>query len=386
MTRSVALAAFVLCALPRFVVLWLSPAPEQTFYWFYSSTLLEHGSFGFPGAPDTQIEPLYSVFLALARWLTGDRVALVLSLQILVASLGGVLLYRLTASLLNDARAAWLVVFFYAFDPYLVRQSVGLMEVAFLTAILVGVAWSERLSGARGSLLAGLFTGAAVLTRFAFVPVAVAVPLLIARRSRTYAAVAALVIIGTTAPWIIRNYRVDSSFAPSRIGINLAVSMSDAGEQLLPIHNNDRIVPLLEEKTDREHLASALTFATAHPWRTLKMKLRNLVHVFNPRLLPYDHEPATARARFEDGRYFIEGGIPRSLTAQWVHGLWRAGLLVLAIVGLAIRGFRWDDGVLWAVVLTVTAVCMVFYPTTRLTTPMVFAWMVWAAVGARPSV
>ena len=57
------------------------------------------------------------------------------------------LLYRLTTSLLNDSRAAWLATFFYAFDPYLVRQSVGLMEVAFLTAILVGVAWSERLLG-----------------------------------------------------------------------------------------------------------------------------------------------------------------------------------------------------------------------------------------------
>src|SRR5687767_16042420 len=102
MTRSAALAAFALCALPRSVVLWLSAAPEQTFYWFYSSTLLEHGSFGLPGAPDTQIEPLYSVFLALARQLAGDRMALVLAFQIVVASLGGVLLHRLAATLLND--------------------------------------------------------------------------------------------------------------------------------------------------------------------------------------------------------------------------------------------------------------------------------------------
>ena len=111
------------------------------------------------------------------------------------------------------------------------------------------------------------------------------------------------------------------------------------------------------------------------------MKLRNLLHVFNPRLLPYTHEPQGARLREENGRYWIEGGIPRSRAAQWIHGLWRAGLLALAIVGLAVRGFRRDDGVLWAIVLTITLVCTVFYPTTRLTTPMVFTLMVWAASG-----
>src|SRR5688572_2163144 len=115
------------------------------------------------------------------------------------------------------------------------------------------------------------------------------------------------------------------------------------------------------------------------------MKARNFVHVFNPRLLPYDDEPASARLRVENGRYWIEGGTPRSPASQWIHGLWRTVILILAIVGLAIRGFRWDDGVLWAVVLTITAVCTVFYPTTRLTSPMLAGFCIWAAIGARGS-
>jgi hypothetical protein len=204
-----------------------------------------------------------------------------------------------------------------------------------------------------------------------------------ARRSWKHALTALAVTVVSIAPSIIRNYGIDRSVAPSRIGINLAVSLSDAGEQLLPIHNNDRLVPLLGDKTDKELLSSALAFARANPWRTIKMKLRNLVHVFNPRLLPYDHEPQSARLREHNGRYWIEGGIPRSLTAQWIHGLWRTMILVLAIVGLATRGLRWDDGVLWAVLITITTVYTVFYPTTRLTTPMVFALMVWAAAGMR---
>jgi len=378
--RSSAAGAFVLCVLPRLIVLWLAPASEQTFYWHYSSSLLEHGTLGLPGAPDTVVEPLYPAFLAAARRLTGDRLSAVLALQILVAGAGGVFLHGLTRSLTGSTRAAWLATLLYAFDPYLVRQSVGLMEVVVLTALLIATAWSERRDTAAGPVLAGVFAGAAVLTRFSVAPVAGALPLLLARRSWKQAALAAAAILLVVTPWSIRNQRIDGSVAPSRIGINLAVSLSDAAEQLLPIHNNDRLVPLLGAQTDRELLSSALAFARANPWRTIKMKLRNLVHVFNPRLLPYDYEPQSARLREQNGRYWIEGGIPRSRAAQGMHGLWRTMILVLAIVGLATRGLRWDDGVLWAVVLTITAVCTVFFPTTRLTTPMVFALMVFAGL------
>ena len=383
MPRLSATGVFLLCSLPRLIVLWLAAAPEETFYWVYSSSLLEHGTLGLAGTPDSIVEPLYPVFLAAARQLTGDRVSLVLTLQILVASAGGILLHRLTQLLTGSASAAWIATLLYAFDPYLVRQSVGLMEVTVLTTLLIGIAWSERLGSTRGAVLVGLFTAASILTRFAIAPLAIAVPLLMARRSGKQALIAFVVTGIALVPSAVRNYALDRSVAPSRVGINLAVSLSDAAEQLLPIHNNDRLVPLLEEKPDRELVSSALAFAKVHPWRTVKMKARNFLHVFNPRLLPYAHEPQSARLREENGRYWIEGGSPRSRTAQWTHGLWRTMILVLALVGLATHGLRWDDGVLWATVLTITAVCTVFYPTTRLTTPMVFALMIWAAQGAR---
>ena len=375
-----AVLAFLLCALPRLIVLSLAAAPEETFYWIYSSSVLDHGTLGLAGTPDSIVEPLYPVFLAAARYLTGDRLTLLLTLQILVAGAGGVLLYRLTDSLTGSASAAWVATLLFAFDPYLVRQSVGLMEVTVLTTLLIGIAWSERLGSTRGAVLAGLFTAASILTRFAVAPLAIAVPLLVARRSGRQALVGFAVTAIALAPSVVRNYALDRSVAPSRIGINLAVSLSDAAEQLLPVHNNDRLVPLLGTQTDRELMSSAVAFARAHPWRTAKMKLRNLVHVFNPRLLPYAHEPQSAQLREENGRYWIQGAIPRSRTTQWIHGLWRTMVLVLAIVGLATRGFRWDDGVLWAIVLTITAVGTVFYPTTRLTTPMVWTWMVFAAL------
>ena len=378
-----AVLAFLLCLVPRLAVLWLGPPPERTFYWEYSSSIVEYGTLGLAGTPDSVVEPLYPAFLAAARSLTGDRVPLVIALQILVASAGGAFLYRLTRSLTGSASAGSIATLLYAFDPYLVRQSVGLMEVTVLTALLIGITWSERLATTRGAVLAGLFTAAAILTRFAVAPLGIAVPLLMARRSSKHALIALAVTLVSVAPSAIRNYALDRSVAPSRIGVNLAVSLSDAAEQLLPVHNNDRLVPLLGDKSDTELLTSALAFARAHPWRTVKMKLRNLVHVFNPRLLPYDHEPQSARLREDNGRYWIEGAIPRSRAAQWLHALWRTMILVLAIVGLATRGLRWDDGVLWAIVITITVVCTVFYPTTRLTTPMVFALIVWGASALR---
>ena len=377
--RSAALA-FLICALPRLVVLAMSPPPELTFYWYLSSTLLDSGTFGAPDSPDTHIEPLYPMLLAAARWITGDRLVLVFLLQVLLVSSAGVLLHRFTESLFGDRRAAWIALAFYAFDPYLVRQSVGNMETAILTAILIEIAWASRLGGTRGTLITALATAAAVLTRFSMLPLVVLVPLVLARRSKRDAAVVMLASLILIAPWSIRGARLDGSAMPSRAGLNLAVSMTDAAEQLLPQHNNDRLVGLLADKSDDELLADAWRSIRERPWRALEMKARNLLHVFNPRLLPYHHEPPTAKLRSEGGRYWIEGATPRSLASDWIHGLWRGALLLLAIAGVWTRGFRWDDGVLWAVVVTITAVCTLFYPTTRLTTPMVWTWMVWASL------
>jgi hypothetical protein len=96
------------------MVLWLAPPPELTFYWEYASSLLEHGTLGVAGTPDSVVEPLYPAFLAAARWLTGDRIPLVLAVQIFIASAGGVLLHGVTRSLSGSARAAWIATLLYA--------------------------------------------------------------------------------------------------------------------------------------------------------------------------------------------------------------------------------------------------------------------------------
>ena len=373
--RRTDLLVFLACVLPRLALLWLSAPPEPTFYWGYATALLRDGQFGMHGQPDTYVEPLYPAFLAIARWLSGERVVVVLVAQIAVAALGGVLLRRLAQSLTGDARAAWIAVLLYALDPYLVRQSVALMEVAFVTTLLIGAVWC-----AQRPLLVGFFLGGAVLTRFSLLPLAVLIPIWLLRRSWMHAAAAAIVTAALLTPWLLRNYFVDGSLGGSRGTVNLAVSMSEAAEQLLPRHNNDRLLILTEGRTDDELWASAMAFARQDPWRTLKMKARNFLHVFNPRLLPYAHEPNSAVLRLDNGRYWIEGGVPRPARSEWIHGLWRAALLVLAIAGAWRRGLRWEDGALWAVIITITAVCTIVYPTTRLTTPMVFAWMVFAAL------
>ena len=373
MTRG--LGIFMLCALPRLLFLWLSPPPELTFYWLYASNLLEHETFGAHGIPDTYVEPLYPLFLAAARQVSGDRLAVVLGAQVAFAAVGGVFLYRLTLSLSDDSRVAWMATLFYALDPYIVRQSVSLMEVAFVTTLLIGVA-----SSAGRPLIAGGLVGAVVLTRFSLAPLLVFVPLVLWRHPGKHAVVTFLTSLCVLTPWLVRNYNVDGSIGGSRGLVNLAVSLTDAADQLLPQHNNDRLLVLLEGKNDDALRASAIAFIRENPWQVVKMKARNFLHVFNPHLLPYDHEPNSAVLRDADGHYSIEGTTPRSTATRWIHGLWRAALLALAITGVWLRGVRREDGVLWAVVVSITIVCTAFFPTTRLTTPMVFAWMIWAAL------
>ncbi|HXG57255.1 MAG TPA: hypothetical protein VNJ03_17885 [Vicinamibacterales bacterium] len=54
--------------------------------------------------------------------------------------------------------------------------------------------------------------------------------------------------------------------------------------------------------------------------------------------------------------------------------------MLLAVTGVWIRGLRREDAFLWAIVGSFALVHTVFFPTTRLVTPMVFVWMVFAAV------
>ena len=94
-----AVIIFGICAAPRLVAMAMWPSPAPTYYDELADGLLATGTFGFNGVSSTYMEPLYPAFLAAARFVTAGWTPGVTLLQIAIAAIGGVLLYRLGSHL-----------------------------------------------------------------------------------------------------------------------------------------------------------------------------------------------------------------------------------------------------------------------------------------------
>ena len=403
------LYVFLLCLVPRlFALLWL-PAPELTHYWGLASGLLVEHAFRIDGVSTTYIEPLYPAFLAAARFVTGERLTLVLVLQSAVASLGGVLLYRLSLDLSGRQSVAWIAAILYACNPYLVRQSASLMEISLATTLLIAASYAFNRSlhchHGRTAAAAGVLLGLAVLTRFSFAPIPVAAFVLLLWRRQVPQAAALTCAAGLClGPWLLRSYAVDGSMAPTRIGENLFVSTCEYADQVVPHINVDLLSPHAYASASRDLealelnpvdfqraadawlLRRALDCIVTNPRRAAGMKLANALHTFSPRLLPYEHKSDDAVAWVEGGQVRVRGLVPRPRGSTAVHIAAQALLLVCAFAGLALRRVETPgDSFLLCVAGAIIGVNTIFFPTTRLLAPMWFVLMFYAACALAPA-
>ena len=385
--------------MPRLLALAVFPRAASTYYDELAASLLTTGRFAFDGVPSTYVEPLYPLFLAAARMVTGDSLRLVLLLQIAVASIGGVLLYRL-GSRLADRQVGFYAAVFYASYPYLIRQSVALLEITLCTTLAIAATLSlSRMERVRDAVACGALFGLLMLTRASFLPACLGAAIWLAWRGRGRLS-AAMVITAllVQAPWLVRNARVDGSPLPSRMGENLYLSTSIYANAV-PAHDIDLLVPLgladvqaevaqmrlpphLEQRAmDDAMLGRAIAFMRERPAHVLWLKTRNALYLVSPVLLPRDAKSPGAFAT-------VEGGVVRVFNTQrrpWVeegsHALAQSVLLLLAAIGVVRRGLSGKDAPLPVMLATNAAVCIVFFPTTRLIAPVMFVVMFYAAVG-----
>ena len=318
----------------------------------------------------------------------GDALWLVLLIQIVVASAGAVLLFQIGLTISGSPRAATIGALFYALDPYS-RAAIDLVHRAAvprdapLWALQQILATTSSKGGAAGDAqqaLVGALLGALVFTRASLGPVVVvAVGLLARRRGWRAALVAGATTALVIAPWLIRNYRLDGSLLPSRVGENLFASTSPFAVGFLPEHDVDLLMPFVFQIVDRElaqvpppelHAATerllrarAVEFARSNPAETLALKTRNVCYLFWPGLLPVEAKSDDTSAVLEDSRVRIVGAQPRPRSWEWLHLSVRSVLLACALVGLVVRRRRWrEDAILLAVILTVAVVHVVFFP------------------------
>jgi 4-amino-4-deoxy-L-arabinose transferase-like glycosyltransferase len=394
-----------LCLVPRIVALsWFPPDPSVLYYWAESEHVFSD-LIRLDGEVDRSLEPLYPALLALFRTIAGDRLALVVLAQAVVAALTGILIYGL-AGTLAGRRAAIVATVLYAFDPYLVRQSIAPVEITLCTTLLAGAAWVyARRDSPRGSVLTGLLLSAAALTRFSLLPVAAGgLGLLLWRRRWSQAVAFGLAVALPVAGWMLRLHALTGALVPTRVGINLFVSTNEYAGQIVPLRNVDLLVPWAYDtiapgvvtdrmsELDRQRAANEALFERAvdyvreHPVDAIGLKLKNLAWTLVPVLLPFDRTPRGAAAAIEGGEVRVSGLEPRPLTEHAIYSASRLVLLAGTIIGLARRRGRWQhgDGLLLVVVASVIAVQTVFFPTSRLLAPMAFVLMVYCGIGLAP--
>jgi hypothetical protein len=392
------MVVFGICAAPRLLAMAIWPSPAPTYYDQLATGLLTTGTFGFNGVPSTYMEPLYPAFLAGASFLTAGSAPAVTLLHIAVAAIGGVLLYRL-ASHLAGARAGVCAGVIYALYPYLIRQSVARLEITLCTTLAIAATLAlTRTERMRGAIGTGALFGLLMLTRTSFVIAVVGAALwLMWRASGRLAAVMLLAVLAFEAPLLVRNARIDGSPLPSRVGENLYLSTSHYATAV-PAHDIDLLVPLAlaeidglpvrpgreERDLDDAMLARAIAFIREHPARALWLKARNALYLCTPQLLPRDAKRPGAFAAMDGPTVRIVNAGRRAWIEDASHAVTQAALLLLAGIALARR--RVSAGPAGEAPLLImlgaqAAVCIVFFPTTRLMAPVMFVLMYYAAVG-----
>lgn len=393
---------FGLALVVRLVSLFVMRPAFDSVYWSLSNGLVRDGSLASDGIRTTAIEPLYPLFLALTRIVVGDSQPIVQAAQCIVASLGGVFLFRMAAGLTGRARVGLLAGILYALYPLLVRHSPDGSDAALMTTTVAAFA-AQFVSAATpaGLVLTGLWLGLAILTRSMALPlVPISAAVLWRRRGWRAAACLAGVSLTVVAPYAARNHALNGAILPTRSGLNLFISNSPYTSKIFPDHGpdvlgdyvhataqrhdfpNGRPSPALERARDEMWTRLAFEQIVRNPADIVRLKAKNVALFFSPRLVPYhDQTEATRVLIAEDGRVAVENAPPRPWKYEFVFAASYGPVLALALIGVWLRrNDLADDAILWCILLTFVAVHAVYFPTTRYRVPVEFVFLFYAAV------
>jgi hypothetical protein len=397
-------AAIVFCAavLPRLAYLLLIRPPTESQYWALAGSLVRTGTFTIDGLPVTDFEPLYPLFLAGARLVARDSVLAVQLMQIAVASLGAVLLYRLVLGRTGSPRAAVIAGLLFAGYPLLVRHAATVGDSSLTTVLLVGFAGAATsIAGAASAAIAGVWLGLSVLSRAMVLPlVALVAAVLVWRGQARDAVVVAGVALLLVLPWWIRNQRANGSWWPTRSGINLFIGNSPFTAALVPDYDLDLLEPVAYElaatarpdivpgsadyipRIDAYLTSAAIERMKASPVRTITEKLANAGYFLSPRLVPlYVSGPETRVTLGPSDTVVVEAPVTRPRIEVISHTLAASFVLLAALAGVyARRHLLSQDAVLWAIAGVFVVVYAVYVPATRYRAPMEFVFFFYAAV------
>ncbi|MBK8022405.1 MAG: hypothetical protein IPK19_13515 [Chloroflexi bacterium] len=391
----------------------------------YARNLLTTNIYGItPGVPDALIPPLYSYALSVIYAAFGRGYWQVGGFHIVLDLISMVMLYAIVVrvvrtSVRTNAAAEWvatLSVAFYAFYPYLIFQNLTLIDTPFFMTLMhafvlavVLLREEPRLDSPTVllAILAGFALGLATLSRPILPVLAVFVALWFLFRLSLWQTILRLGVVAVISvlvliPWIIRNQDVyGGAFVPMSVtsGSNLwqgnspyTIPYLQAGYDVQWTSPNLTAQDLDSPQADQERMQQVFAFWRDNP--DLLPELfwtKFLVHWsidIAPRLNPTSGElprlegqPDVEATTGEAGELALGGlppGDPVDAYAQplfdqlgrTLHRFYFGGLLALAVIGFlfSLRGWR-DASLMWFVQIAMTAVYVLFHPSTRYRVP-----------------
>ncbi len=399
---------FFISFIPRFLFLTFSKLadPGWSPHWNLATGLLHYRTFGYHGERVTDIEPGYAFSLAAARWITHDHLFAVLSIEIALAYLGAIVLNQFTLLLSQNKKGAWISVLFYAFYPYFIAQSIAIIEVPIFTTALIACAFfyvrAVKKQGLLSDVACGLIFGVTVLVRSMILPALFLslLALLWQKKLRSFFLIFFISFL-VCFPWLLRSHHIDGSWIPPRSGWNLLQGNCIYSDKIIPAYNPDLLDAYVSQLLDQERpeladveretlgkevddyfTMKAYAFIKANPWRTFKLKIKNIFYLFCPKIVPFYSMDDRTRIRFLGREQFQITGIPkRGVLREASHFVTYSFLLIAGICGMYQRRRFWrDDLIFYFILLTFTAVYSLYWPATRLRTPLDFIFMFYAAV------
>jgi hypothetical protein len=376
--------------------------PFESAYWALADGLLSHRSLAIDGVTTTDFEPVYPLFLSVARVIARHHMFVVQLFQVAMASVGVVYVYRLATVLTGRPRLATIAGGLFALGPLLVRQAALPSDLALVSTLVVAFTYHfVAATTVRQMVTAGAWLGTAVLTRTMLAPLLVfAAAILFARRQWRLAFAMTLTTLVLVLPGLLATTGVHGSWRPTRSGLNLFIGNSRYTAALFPDHDPDLLqeranalvaaeVPNLaalssqdaERVADRVLTRYALDYMAERPLRTFGEKLRNALYFFSPRLVPFHIAGPETRLAEREGKATVESAETRPLIEIVAYSVSYTPVLVAALFGVYLRRHHFrTDVMLYCVVATFTIVHALYFPATRYRAPVSFVLFFYAAV------
>ncbi len=390
----------VLCFVPRLLCLSFHfyPTNSKSFYWELSDSLLQSGTLGFHGIKTTAFEPLYPLFLAGARLITRDHMFFVLLFQIIIEIIGCLYLYKLAQLLARNKYVGFITSLLYSLYPYFIYQTGAISEITLFTTLLImSTYYYCKANGLKHSIYCGAFFGLTAMTRTTALPILfLGIGALALKKFYKQA----FIMLGTAlfilSPMMIRNYQIDGSLILTRSGENLFDGNLELSDKLIPDYSVDLLYAYVNGILEKERpdlvknnskkrnqffTQKAVQFMIEHPWRVLKLKLKNIGYLFYPRIVPfYPMREETRLIVSETGDYHIEKAYRRNPIKELIHSIPYTFILLTAIIGIYLRRKEFQtDLILYLITFSFVATYALYFPTTRLRAPMDFVLMFYSA-------